>query len=41
MDTDSQKRDLTEKEKEDLLKEILGAEYSKVGNNLPLLKKYY
>ena len=38
MDTDTQKLNLTEKEKEDLLKEILGAEYSKIGNNLPLLK---
>jgi hypothetical protein len=29
---------LSDKEKEDLLKEILGAEYSSVGNNLPILK---
>lgn len=29
---------LSDKEKEDLLKEILGAEYGSVGNNLPILK---
>ena len=29
---------LSEKEKDDLLKEILAAEYSSAGNNLPILK---
>jgi len=29
---------LTDKEKDDLLKEILGKNYSKAGNNLPILK---
>lgn len=30
---------LTDKEKDDLLKEILGQNYSNAGNNLPILKK--
>lgn len=38
MNTVISNKKLTEKEKVDLLREILGEKYSSVGNNLPLLK---
>ncbi len=38
MNTVISNKKLTEKEKIDLLREILGEKYSAVGNNLPLLK---
>lgn len=38
MNTNVLSKSLSDKEKEDLLKEILGSEYSSAGNNLPILK---
>ena len=38
MNTAIANKKLTDKEKVDLLREILGEKYSSVGNNLPLLK---
>jgi len=38
MDTMIARKNLSEKEKEDLLREILGTEYTSVGNNLPILR---
>ena len=39
MDTKASVKKLSESEKEELLKEILGNQYHTAGNNLPLLRK--
>ena len=38
MNAVAETKKLTDKEKDDLLKEVLGKDYATAGNNLPLLK---